>query len=223
MAAPVRKQQPSPAEILDLIAARKAELGELLKRQNAAADESIVSGDEAGYQAAVAAVTACNAHISRLQSALVGANARTRELAEAQQRAAQAALRERFYKADDRLLPLAKKMENKIAEFVQVFREYVVAADEAYAAYPNAPAPTGLGLTNTEIMQQVGAELYRVGATVPVTGRPQLERLPPTIPGAKCPDFMMIAQPEKITPFSVVIEQCVQTARNYMENKQHAA
>jgi len=33
----------------------------------------------------------------------------------------------------------------------------------------------------------------------------------------------MIAQPEKITPFSVVIEQCVQTARNYMENKQHAA
>src|SRR6516164_4886161 len=102
MAAPARKQQATPAEILDLIAARKAELGELLRRQNAAADESIVSGEEAGYQAAVAAVTACNADISRLQSALVGANARSREQAEAAQRAAAAAARERFYRIIDR-------------------------------------------------------------------------------------------------------------------------
>jgi len=116
MAAPVRKQQPSPAEILDLIAARKAELPGLLSRQNEAAEQSIVSGDDAGYQAAVAAVAAQHREIERLQSALVGANARSREMAEAQQRAAAAAVRERVGKILDQRVATVAKIEAAITE-----------------------------------------------------------------------------------------------------------
>jgi hypothetical protein len=92
---------PTPAELLDLIAARKAELPALLKRQNETAEASVASGDESQYNEAVAAMAAAHRDIERLQAALVGATARSREEAEAQQRAAAAAIRERFYKRID--------------------------------------------------------------------------------------------------------------------------
>jgi len=223
MAAPVRKQQPTPTEILDLIAARKGELPGLLSRQNEAAEQSIVSGDDAGYQAAVAAVAAHHREIERLQSALVGANARSREMAEAQQRLAQAAARERFYKIIDHRSEIVAKIETAIGDLVKGWRELIELSDKAYAAYLNGPPPTGMALTNGELIQLLGAELFRQGATVPVTGRPQLERLPPTIPGPKCPDYMMLNQPEKIVKLSVVIEQANNLARSIMEGKRNAA
>jgi hypothetical protein len=202
---------------------RKAELPGLLKVQNDAAEQSVVTGDDAGYLAAVAAVTACNTDIARLQSAMVGATARTREAAEAQQRAAQAAVRERFYKCIDQRPPLAKKIEDKIGELVALWREWIAVNTKAFEEYPNGPPPTGLAMTNAEAVQQWATELYRQGATVPVTGRPQLERLPPTIPGAHSPDYMLIHQPDKITPFSTVIEQANALARTTMEAKANAA
>jgi hypothetical protein len=95
MAAPARKQTspPSPAEILELIAQREGELPELLRKQNDAAEQSIISGDEAGYQATVAAVVKCNTDIVRLEAALAGAEARDKEAAKAQRLAARAAAR----------------------------------------------------------------------------------------------------------------------------------
>jgi hypothetical protein len=225
MAAPARKQSlPSPAEILELIAAKKAELPGLLSRQNEAAEQSITSGDEAGYQAAVAAVTACNTDIARLQSALVGAHARSREQAEAQQRAARAAQCERVSKILDERVATVAKIEAAIAELVRGWRELIELSDKALVAYPNGPPPIGMALTNGELIQLLGAELFRQGATVPVTGRPQLARLPPTIPGPKCPDFMLLNQPEKITKLSVAIEQANNLARSIMEgSRSHAA
>ena len=224
MTAPARKQSlPSPAELLDLISARKAELPALLAKQNEAAEQSVTSGDETEYQAAVAAVAAQHREIERLQSALVGANARSREMAEAQQRLAQAAARERFYKIIDHRSEIVAKIETAIGDLVKGWRELIELSDKAYTAYPNGPPPTGMALTNGELIQLLGAELFRQGATVPVTGRPQLERLPPTIPGPKCPDFMLLHQPEKITKLSVVIEQANNLARSIMEGKRNAA
>jgi hypothetical protein len=224
MAATARKQTlpPTPAEILDLIAAKKAELPGLLKQQNDAAEQSIVSGDDSGYQAAVAAVVACNTDIARLESALAGAEARNRAEAKAQRLATQAAARERVSKILDERVGTVAKIESAIAELVRGWHELIEQSDRALAAFPNGPPPTGMALTNGELIQLVGAELFRQGATVPVTGRPQLERLPPTLPGPKSPDYMMIHQPEKITKLSVVIEQANNLARSIMENK-HAA
>jgi hypothetical protein len=226
MPAAVRKQAllPSPTEILDLIAARKAELPELLKRQNAAAEESISSPEaEERYQAAVADIAALHADIVRLEAALSGAEARTMREAKAQQLAAQAAIRERFYKRIDQRLPLARKMESKIGELVQLWHEWIAVNNKAHEEYPNGSPPAGMALTNSEAIQQFATELYRQGATVPITGRPQLERLAPTIPGARCPDFMLLAQPEKITPFSTVVEQANALARTTVEAKANAA
>ena len=223
MAAPARKQQATPAEILDLIAARKAELGELLRRQNAAADESIVSGEEAGYQAAVAAVTACNADISRLQSALVGANARSREQAEAAQRAAQAAVRERVGTLLEQRLPVAEKIEKAITTLVQAWRELIEISDKALTAYPGGPPPSGMALSNFELSALVAAEMFRLGSVPPITGRPVIGRQIPSLPGPRSPDFMLVGMPERITPLHVGIEQANQTARNHMEGKRNAA
>jgi hypothetical protein len=223
MAAPARKQQATPAEILDLIAARKAELGELLRRQNAAADESIVSGEEAGYQAAVAAVTACNADISRLQSALVGANARSREQAEAAQRAAQAAVRERVGTLLEQRLPVAEKIEKAITTLVQAWRELIEISDKALTAYPGGPPPSGLALSNSELITLVAGEMARLGNVPPITGRPVVGRQIPSLPAPRSPDFMLAGMPERITPLRVEIERSNQLARSIMENKAHAA
>jgi hypothetical protein len=225
MAVAARKQTtlPSPAELLDLIAQRKAELPQLLKRQNEAAEASVASGDEAEYRAAVDAVVALHADVARLEAALSGAEARTKQEAIAQQRAAQAAARERFYRRIDERLPLARKMESKIGELVQLWHEWIAVNNKAHAEYPNGPPPAGMAMTNSEAIQQFATELYRQGGTVPITGRPQLERLAPTIPGARCPDFMLLAQPEKITSFSTVIEQANALARTTVEAKANAA
>ena len=225
MVTPTRKPQaspPSPAEILDQVAALEAQEPELDRKLGEAAEESITSAEgQERYDAILAEKVALHQKTSRLRAALVGAEHRTKAEQEKARQAAEVAKRERFYKANDRLPPLARKMESKIVEFVQVFREYIKAADEAYAAYPNGPAPMGLGLSNTEILQQVSAELYRVGALAPITGRPQTERLPPNIPGAKCPNHLWLAQPELIPAFSVAVEQCVQAARKHVGEVQH--
>jgi hypothetical protein len=214
---------PSPAELLELIAQRKAELPTLLKRQNEAAEASVASGDESEYRAAVDAVAALHGDIERLQAALIGATARNKEEAERQQRAAAAAVRERFYKRIDERLPLARKIESKIGEVVRLWHEWIAVNNKAHEEYPNGQPPTGMALTNSEAIQQFATELYRQGATVPITGRPQLERLPPTIPGARSPDYMLLNQPEKITPFSTVIEQANALARTTVEAKANAA
>jgi hypothetical protein len=220
MTAAARKQTfpPSPAEILDLIAAKKAELPELYRRQNEAAEQSITSPEaEERYKACVADIAALHADVTRLEAALTGAEARSKEEARAQRQAAQAAMRERFYKRIDERPPLAKKIEGKITELVQLWHEWIAVNNKAYEEYPNGPPPTGLALTNSEATAQWATELYRQGATIPVTGRPQLERLPPTIPGARSPDYMLIHQPEKIASFTTVIEQANATARNHVE------
>jgi hypothetical protein len=225
MAAPARKLQslPSPAELLDLIAQRKGELPALLKAQNEAAERSVSTNDETEYRAAVDAVVAANRDVERLQQALIGATARNREQAEAAQRAAQAAVRERVGKLLDQRTAIVTRIENAISELVGGWRELIALSDKAHAAYPNGPPPIGLALSNGELIQLVGAELYRLGGVVPVTGTPQLGRMVPTLPGPKCPDYMLIHQPEKITKLSVAIEQANALARSVMENKQQTA
>jgi hypothetical protein len=224
MAAPARKPQslPTPAEIIEQLEALRAQKPELHRRMQEEAELSVGSGDKTRYDAAVEAVVAHDQNIRRLEAALSGAEARTKAEAKAQQLAAKAAADERFCKRMERLPLSAQKVQDAAFAFVQAYSEHWKNADEAYVAYPNGPPPSGLGLTNTEIMQQVSAELYRVGATVPITGRPQLERQRPNIPGAAIHNHMLIHQPEKIPPFSVVVDQCVQTARNSLEVK-HAA
>jgi hypothetical protein len=224
MAVPARKQSspPSPAEILELIAARKAELPGLLSRQNEAAEQSITSGDEAGYQAAVAAVTACNTDIARLQSALVGANARSREQAEAQQRAAQAAVRERVGKILEQRVATVARIESATAELVKGWRELVELSDRAHGQIPGG-ALQGMALSNAELIQLLGAELFRQGSTPPVTGRPMLERMVPSLPPPKCPNYLWINQPEMIPKLSTAIEQANKTALNHMEGKRNVA
>jgi hypothetical protein len=123
---------------------------------------------------------------------------------------------------DERVGTVAK-IEAAIAELVRGWHELIEQSDRALVAFPNGPPPTGMALTNGELIQLLGAELFRQGATVPVTGRPQLERLPPTLPGPKSPDYMMIHQPEKITKLRVVIEQANNLARSIMEGKKDAA
>jgi hypothetical protein len=154
---------------------------------------------------------------------MVGATARSREQAEAQQRAARAAQVERVSNILEQRVATVAKIEAAIAELVRGWHELVEISDKALVAFPNGPPPTGMALTNGELIQLLGAELFRQGATVPVTGRPQTERLPPTLPGPKSPDYMMIHQPEKIAKLSVVIEQANALARTTMEAKQNAA
>jgi hypothetical protein len=223
MAAPARKPQASPAEILDLIAARKAELPALLKRQNEEAERSITSNDESEYRAAVDAVAAAHRDIERLQSAMVGANARSREQAEAQQRAAQAAVRERISKLLEQRLPVAEKIEKAITTLVQAWRELIEISDRALAAYPGGPPPSGLALSNSELIILVAGEMARLGNVPPITGRPVIGRQIPSLPAPRSPDFMLQGMPERITPLRVAIERANETARNHMEGKRNAA
>jgi hypothetical protein len=80
-----------------------------------------------------------------------------------------------------------------------------------------------MALQNMELTQLLAAELYRQSAVAPITGRPQFERQPPTLPTPRSPNHLLLAQPEKITPMRVEIERANQTARNYMEGKRNAA
>jgi hypothetical protein len=214
---------PSPAELLELIAARKAELPALLKRQSDAAEQSVSSGDETEYRAAVDAVAALHADVTRVEAALTGAEIRDREAQKAQRLAALAAQAERCSKLLDARMATVARIESAIGELVKAWRDLIEQSDKALAVLPPGVPVGGLAVSNLELIQLVGAELFRQGATVPVTGTPQLGRLPPTIPGPKCPDYMMLNQPEKITKLSVAIEQANAVARSIMENKQHAA
>jgi hypothetical protein len=226
MAAPVRKAQPtppSPAEILEQIEALRAQEPELNQRMEEEAELSVTSGDETRYKAAVDAKVAHHQNITRLEAALAGAEARTKQEARAQQLAAQAAVRARVGKVLDERLATVAKIESAIGDLVKGWRELIELSDKAYAAYPNGPPPSGMALSNMELIQLVGAELYRQGATVPITGRPIVERLPPTIPGPKCPDYMLLLQPQKIVPLSTAIERANELARNVMEGKRNAA
>jgi hypothetical protein len=223
MAALARKQQTSPAEILDLIAARKAELPELLKRQNEEAELSISSGDESAYRTAVAAVTACNTDIARLQSALVGATGRAKEAREAEQRAAATALRQHISKLLEQRLPVAERIERAITELVKGWRELIEISDGALTAYPGGPPPSGLALSNTELIALVAGEMARLGNVAPITGRAVVGRQIPSLPARRVPDFMLMGMPERITPLRVEIERANETARNHMEGKRHAA
>jgi hypothetical protein len=225
MAVAARKSAPlQPAEILDLIAAAKSKLPDLLRKQHEAAEASITSPEaEERYKACVADIAAAHATIERLQSAMVGATNRNKEAREAEQRAAAAAVRAHVGKLLDQRVAIVARIEGAIGEFVKGWHELIVLSDKALVAYPNGPPPGGLALSNMELVALVSAELYRQGGTVPVTGRPQLERLPPTIPGPKCPDYMLLNQPEKITKLSVAIEQANNLARSIMEGKRNVA
>jgi hypothetical protein len=223
MASVRTKAPPSPAEIIELLEQRKGQLPVLMQRQAEEAELSISSGDDSRYLAVVGEMAALDQEIKRLESALVGAEARSKQQAKAQQFAAQAAVRARVGKLLDERLTTVTRIETAIGDLVKGWRQLVELSDKAFVAFPNGPAPAGPALTNAELIQLVGAELYRQGATVPITGRPVAERLTPTLPGPKCPDYMLLAQPEKITPLSTAIEQANALARNIMEGKHHAA
>ena len=224
MAAFARKSAPlQPAELLDLIAQRKGELPALLRKQNEAAEQSISSGDETEYQAAVAAMATAHRDIARFEAALSGANARSREQAEAQQRAAAASLRAHVGKLLDQRLPVAERIEKAITTLVQAWRELIEISDKALTAYPGGPPPSGMALSNFELSALVAAEMFRLGSVPPITGRPVIGRQIPSLPGPRSPDFMLVGMPERITPLHVGIEQANQTARNHMEGKRNAA
>jgi hypothetical protein len=221
MATALRKPPPSPAEILELIEAKKAQVPVLTLRQAEEAEASISSGDDTRYNSVVAEMSSLHAEIVRLESALVGAEARSKQQAKAQQLAAQAAVRARVSKLLDERLSSVTKIETAIVDLVKGWRELIQLSDKAFVAYPNGPPPSGTALTNAELIPLVAAELYRLGATVPITGRPVTERLAPTLPGPKCPDYMLLAQPEKIVPLSTAIEQSNALTRNLMNGAPH--
>ena len=96
-------------------------------------------------------------------------------------------------------------------------------SDKALVAFPGGPPPSGLLFSNAELIQALSHELARQGNVPPITGRPVIGRMVPSLPGPRSPDFMLIAQPEKITKLSVVIEQANNLARSIMEGKRNAA
>jgi hypothetical protein len=206
-----------------LIAAAKTALPGLLKRQSETAERSVSSGDETEYRGAVDAVATQHREIERLQAALIGATGRAQEAREAEQRAARASLVAHVGKLLDQRIAIVARIETAIGEFVKGWHELIALSDKALTAYPNGPPPGGLALSNMELVALVSAELYRQGGTVPVTGRPQLERLPPTIPGPKCPNYLWINQPEQIPKLSTAVEQANALARSIMEGKRNAA
>jgi hypothetical protein len=224
-AAPARKPAtlPSPAELLDLIAQRKAELPELLRKQNDAAEQSIISGNEGDYIDAVGRVAALHREIERLQSAMIGATARTREAAEAQQRAVHAAQVERVSKLLEQRLPVAERIEKAIIDLVKGWHDLIEISDEALTVYPGGPPPSGLALSNSELIALVAGEMARLGNVPPITGRPVIGRQIPSLPAPRAPDFMLMGTPERITPLRVGLEQANQTARTHMEGRKDAA
>jgi hypothetical protein len=221
MAAAARTSEPTPASATRLASTQAAlqeatrKLTDLNEQRNAA----LLRDDNAaaiafGVEAAnVKLSIAAHADKIELLKALVAKDEQERRTKE------RADLIERVGKMLDERMATVAKIESAIGNLVRGWRQLIEQSDRAYSAYPNGPPPTGFALTNGELIQLLGAELFRQGATTPVTGRPQLERLPPTLPGPKCPDYMMLNQPEKITPLHTAIEQANAHARNVMESK----
>jgi hypothetical protein len=221
-----RKSEPatlSPAEILEQLEALRAQEPALNRRMEEEADLSITSGDDTQYRAAVDALAAHHADKARLEAALSGAEARTEAEAKAQRLAARAAQVERVGKFLDQRTAIVEKIETAVGELVKEWRALIALSDKAYAAFPNGPPPQGMALQNMELTQLLAAELYRQSAVAPITGRPQLERQPPTLPSPRCPNHLLLAQPEKITPLRVEIERANNLARSIMEQKANAA
>jgi hypothetical protein len=171
----------------------------------------------------VANVAALHREIERLQSALIGATARSAAEREAQQRAAHAAQVERVSKLLEQRLPVAERIEKAITDLVKGWQDLIKISDEALTVYPGGPPPSGLALSNSELITLVAGEMARLGNVPPITGRPVIGRQIPSLPAPRSPDFMLAGTPERITPLRVGIEQANQTARNHMEAKSNAA
>jgi hypothetical protein len=219
-----RKSAPlQPAEILEQIADLKAQKPELERRMGEEAELSVSSGDDTRYNAAVDALVAHDQNVRRLEAALSGAEARSKEEARAQRLAAAASLRAHVGKLLDQRLPVAEKIEKAITDLVRGWRELIELSDKALTAYPGGPPPSGLALSNSELITLVAGEMARLGNVPPITGRPVVGRQTPSLPAPRSPDFMLAGMPERITPLRVQIERANETARNHMEGKQHAA
>jgi hypothetical protein len=78
-------------------------------------------------------------------------------------------------------------------------------------------------LTNGELIMALSGELFRQGHVPAVTGRPMPERMTPSLPSAKCPDYRLLDMPDRIPKLSIAIEQANNLARTTMEAKANAA
>jgi hypothetical protein len=225
MAAPARKPQsaaPTPAEILDLIAAAKAKRSILERRQAEEADQSISSGDDSKYNAVVAEMAALHQEIDRLQSAMVGATNRNKEAREVEQRAAAAAVREHVSKLLDQRLAIVARIEAATGDLARAWKELVEQSDKALVALPNVPTG-GMLLTNAELIMAMSAELFRQTAVPAITGRPMPMRMTPSLPAPKCPNFLWLNQPEQIPKLSTAVTEANNLAKSVMEKKNVAA
>jgi hypothetical protein len=101
----------------------------------------------------VAELTAVHQEIARLEAALTGAEARSKQQAKAQQIAAQAAVRARVGKLLDERLSAVTRIETAVTDLVKGWRELIQLSDKAFVAFPNGPPPSGTALTNAELIQ----------------------------------------------------------------------
>jgi hypothetical protein len=212
---------PRPEEIRARLDASRVRMSELLVEQQQAAEASLISADgERRYNEIIAEMASTSGEIDRLEAALAAMERRAGEERSAQQRAEQAALRERVAAKLDQRIEAARKFEAGIKAAVGALADLSTLSNDAYAAWPALSPPDGAALGNAEIVILVSHELYRLGVHPLVTGGGSAGRhRPPNLPGPKCPDFSFTDQPDRIPTLVAAIEQANAHAKGLLEGR----
>jgi hypothetical protein len=209
------------ADIREQLAAVQASVGDLERQQSEAAEASVTSpAAVADYDRACAALAAAQAEIVRLETALAAVEAKATEATRQRLIAEQAGLRARVGKLLDQRLDAAKRFSGSLESLVRDFRELIDLSDKAYAAFPrlHGEPPEAVALGNTLIIRLVAAEMFRQGHVAPVTGREEVRRSMPSLPGPHA-SFEFIELPERIKPLADEIAEANRFGIAVMEGK----
>lgn len=172
------------------------------------------------YHACTTQITAIDAEIERLQTAVGSLNAKAEEATRKELLAEQAAHRDRVGKILDRRFEVAKDLEAAITNTVKMFRELLTVSHEAYTTFQLvAPTPDGAALGDVELSRMVGHELFRQGHVAPTTGGSSDGRQFPSLPGPITPGFDVYSNPAATRPLSDAIAEANGLARSVMEGK----
>jgi hypothetical protein len=217
-----RKDPPAPIlpeELRDKIAAAKARFAQLTDQQAELAEASLTdTGAEKRYHATVAELSTTDAEIRRLETALASIERKASEALSFQQAQEQERLREREARLLGERIPVAKEFSEHLALAVEAFRKLSELSDRAFMAFPGQQ-PQGAALGNAELVGLIAAEMFRLGAVAPVTGRAQVGRGVPSLPAPKAPGLEFLARPEAIKPLVAAIEEANTFAKAVMEGK----
>lgn len=218
---PTQSAAPLPEKVRgDLVAARDR-MSDLVRQQAEAAEASITSPEaEKRYFDICKQMAALDGDIGRLEAALVAMERRADEDLRADQIREQAALRQRVADVLDKRGAAAEAFSKAIGEAVRALHELASLSDRALMAWPGVQPAGGVALTNAELLQLAASEMYRLGHTVVLTGRPPSgKRPPPSLPPPKCPTLQQLDMPESITPLADAIAAANACGRDYLEGR----